>query len=57
MPFWGMAKWPAIGGWLLISVASHSRFYCIYIVVFYTTKWVWHLRDYLHRFYGQWLFM
>ena len=24
----GMAKWPPIGGWLLIRVAAHSRFYC-----------------------------
>ena len=31
MPFWGMAKWPPIGGWLLIRVAAHSRFYCIVI--------------------------
>ena len=23
-----MAKWPPIGGWLLIRVAAHSRFYC-----------------------------
>ena len=28
MPFWGKAKWPPIGGWLLIRVAAHSRFYC-----------------------------
>ena len=28
MPFWGMTKWPPIGGWLLIRVAAHSRFYC-----------------------------
>ena len=26
--FWEMAKWPPIGGWLLIGVAAHSRFYC-----------------------------
>ena len=24
MSFWGMAKWPPIGGWLLIRVAAHS---------------------------------
>ena len=29
MTFWGKAKWPPIGGWLLIRVAAHSRFYCI----------------------------
>ena len=28
MSFWGMTKWPPIGGWLLIRVAAHSRFYC-----------------------------
>ena len=33
MPFWGMAKWPPIGGWLLIRVAGHSRFYCINVIV------------------------
>ena len=27
MPFWGMTKWPPIGGWLLIRVAAHSRLY------------------------------
>ena len=27
MPFWGITKWPPIGGWLLIRVADHSRFY------------------------------
>ena len=32
MPFWGMAKWPPIGGWLLIKVAAHSRFYCTTIL-------------------------
>ena len=31
MPFWGMAKWPPIGGWLLIRVAAHSRFHIIII--------------------------
>ena len=30
MSFWGMIKWPPIGGWLLIKVADHSRFYCMY---------------------------
>ena len=29
MSIWGMTKWPPIGGWLLIRVAAHSRFYCI----------------------------
>ena len=28
MSFWGIAKWPPIGGWLLIRVAVHNRFYC-----------------------------
>ena len=29
MQFWGMAKWPPIGGWmLLMRVAAYSRFYC-----------------------------
>ena len=28
MSFWGTTKWPPIGGWLLIRVAAHSRFYC-----------------------------
>ena len=28
MSFWGMAKWPPVGGWLLIRVTAHSRFYC-----------------------------
>ena len=27
MTFWGIAKWPSKGGWLLIRVAAH-RFYC-----------------------------
>ena len=26
--FCEMAKWSPIGGWLLIRVAAHSRFYC-----------------------------
>ena len=25
--------WPPIGGWLLIRMAAHSRFYCIAIKV------------------------
>ena len=29
MSYWVMTKWPPIGGWLLIRVAVHSRFYCI----------------------------
>ena len=29
IPFWGMAKWPPVGGWLLMRKAAHSRFYCI----------------------------
>ena len=29
LSFWGMAKWPPIGGWLLMRVPAHSRFYCI----------------------------
>ena len=28
MQFSGMVRWPPIGGWLLIRVAAHSRFYC-----------------------------
>ena len=27
--FWGLDKWPPIGGWLLIRVAAHNRFYCM----------------------------
>ena len=26
-----MAKWHPVGGWLLIRVAAHSRFYCSYL--------------------------
>ena len=33
MSFWGMTKWPPIGGWLLIRVAAHSRLYCTYYVM------------------------
>ena len=29
MSFCGIAKWPLIGGWLLIRVDARSRFYCI----------------------------
>ena len=28
MSFWGMVKWPPIGGWLLIRVVAHNRFHC-----------------------------
>ena len=34
MPCWGLAKWPPIGGWLLIRVAAHSRFYGSDILTF-----------------------
>ena len=30
MPSWGMAKWPPIGGWLLIRVAAHSAQVILY---------------------------
>ena len=29
MSFLGMTKWPRIGGWLLLSVGTHSRFYSL----------------------------
>ena len=29
-PFWGMAKWPPIGGWLLLRVAAHRRLCCYF---------------------------
>ena len=29
MLFLGMSKWPRIGGWLLLRVGAHSRFYSL----------------------------
>ena len=33
-----MTKWLPIGGWLLIRVAAHSRFYCTFIYNFLISK-------------------
>ena len=38
MSFWGMTKWLPIGGWLLIRVTAHSRFYCTFIYNFLISK-------------------
>ena len=33
MPFLGRTQWPPIGGWLLLRVGAHSRFYSLSTVL------------------------
>ena len=53
MPFWGMAKWPPIRGWLLIRVAAHSRFHCSSVGVTYL-NFALVLQIQLVKFIAQW---
>ena len=32
MPFWGMAEWPPIGGWLLTTVAAIAGFTLLHLI-------------------------